>query len=336
MPQTDSTVRTRPISLPRLLKGKNLGVVLAILFFAAYPLVITSPFYVQIIIRVFVYAIAAQAWNIIGGYAGQVSLCQAVFFGMGAFTSAYLMVHYDIIPWIGLIAGAILSMVLAVIIGFPTFRLVGRYFAIATMGLGEIAQIIVLNTSLLGGAVGIWLPVLPDSFKYMQFHKSKLPYYYIAFVIAIATYAAVAWLEKSKIGYYLRAIKADQQAAESLGIDSRKYKLIAFMISAAITGIIGGFYANYVLVVDPFSVLPRSFSSMLLLMSVIGGVGTLWGPLYGAAIVMPLTELTRGFLGAGGRGLDVMIYAILIIIIILFEPQGIQGVIKRVKVRLAR
>ncbi len=307
---------------------RNAVVMLVGLVLVVFPFVVKQSYYQQIMIRVFIYAIAGQAWNIMGGYAGQVSLGQAVFFGAGAYTSAILFVDKGISPWIGLVAGAAVACAIGLAIGRICFGLAGRYFSIATLGIGEIMQLVVLNLSVTRRAVGIYIPVLPSSISHLQFHESRVPYYFLALALLGLICGTVAFLEKSRVGFYWRAIKADQAVAESLGVPSRRYKLMAVAISSGFMGVLGAFYSNYVLVVDPSNTLRMDLSIMFMLIAVAGGVGRLWGPLLGAMIIMPLSELTRVKLGGTG-GIDLLVFSSVIVLLVLFEPRGIQGLIQR-------
>jgi branched-chain amino acid transport system permease protein len=299
------------------------------------PLITDNPNYHHILILVAMYAMLAQAWNILGGYAGQVSLGHAVFFGIGAYTSAMMVLRLGISPWIGMLAGGIIAVAISLIIGLPSFRLAGHYFAIATIAIGEIVRAVFTNNQALGGAVGFWIPLLPPSLVNFQFGVSKTPYYYIVLALMAITFLISFAIDSSKLGFYFRAIKNDPQAAMSLGVDITRYKLIAMGISAFLTSAAGTFYAQYVLIVDPESVLSLSISVLIAVVAILGGVGTFWGPLLGAAVLMPLAELTRSYLGGRGTGLDLAIYGALIVVISVFQPGGLVELLKRLR-RLIR
>jgi branched-chain amino acid transport system permease protein len=303
------------------------GVIAA--FLLTFPALFTLPFPQHIMIMIFLYATLAQAWNIIGGYGGQISLGHAVYFGAGAYTSTLLLIHWGISPWLGMLAGAGLATGLSQIIGYPCFRLAGHYFAIATIAIGEIAQISMVNWKGGGGAVGLYVPMLEESFANLEFHTTKVPYYYIALGITAIMFLVAYLIERSWIGFYLRAIKGDLDASRSLGINIPKYKSIALAISAFFTAVCGTFYAQYVLFIDPESVLPLMLSILISLVAILGGVATVWGPFLGAMILVPLSEFTRTYLGGGGKALDLMIYGALIVIIARFQPEGLMGWIKK-------
>jgi branched-chain amino acid transport system permease protein len=299
------------------------------LLLLVYPWVLTMPFAQHLMIMVFLYALLGEAWNILGGYAGQVSLGHAVYFGVGAYTSTLLLIYARLSPWLGMLLGAGLAVGIALIIGYPCFRLRGHYFAIATIAVGEIVAILFANWDFVRGASGVYLPLLEESWLNFEFHAGKLPYYYIAYGLLAAVMAVTFRLERSKVGYYLRAIKEDQEAAQSVGVNAARYKLIAIAISAFFTALGGTFYAQYILYIDPESVLPLSLSIQICLVAVLGGTGTLWGPVLGAFILVPLSEITRVYLGGTGRAIDLVIYGFLIMLVAVFQPAGLMGLFRR-------
>jgi len=299
------------------------GVVL-LLALLAFPLWETRPFPRHVMIVLFLYAMLAQAWNLLAGYCGQVSLGHAVFFGAGAYTSTLLVREAGLSPWLGMLAGVGVAVALSQAIGFPVFRLRGHYFAIATIAVAEIVQTLVNNWDWAGGARGLFVPIRrPDSLLHLQFHTSKQAYYYIALAGLLLALGVTAWLERARIGYYLRAIREDQVAAASLGVPVTRYKLLAMALSAGLTATGGTFYAQYVLFIDPESVFPLSLSILICLVAVLGGVGTLWGPVLGAAILVPLSEGTRVWLGGTGKAIDLLVFGALIVLISVVQPGGL-------------
>lgn len=295
----------------------------------AFPLVFNSPFPHHVMIIIFMYALMAQSWNVLAGFCGQVSLGHAAFFGIGAYSTGFLFYAYQISPWIGMLVGVLIAMALAVAIGIPTFRLRGHYFAIATLLIGEGVQIFFQRWEFVGAASGIFLPIVREQpLLSFQFHGTKLPYYYI--ILAFLTLACfVVWrLDRTRIGYYFRAIRDEPEAASSLGVNVTLYKSFAFMISAGLMSMAGAFYCQYVLVIDPETVFPLSLSILVVLMAVMGGAGTLWGPIIGAAVLVPLSEVTRIYFGGTGGTLDLMIYGALIVLICIFKPEGLIGAVK--------
>jgi branched-chain amino acid transport system permease protein len=303
---------------------------LLVLAVVAFPLLFTGPFPRHVMIMIFLYGALATAWNILAGYCGQISLGHAVYFGIGAYTSTLLVREAALTPWLGMLAGAALAVMVSQLIGYPCFRLRGHYFAIATIGVGEIVQTSMLNWDLVGAARGLFVPIKrPDSLLNFQFHQSKAVYYYIALGLLVLAVGVTRWIERSRRGYYFRAIKEDQDAAASLGVRVAREKQAAMAVSAALTALGGTFWAQYVLFIDPESVFPLSLSILVCLVAVLGGVGSLWGPVLGAAVLVPLSEGTRVFLGGTGKALDLLIYGALIMVIAVFQPAGLMGLVRQ-------
>jgi len=288
-----------------------------------------NPFQVHVLVLVYIYAILAESWNIIGGYSGQGSFLNAAFFGIAAYASSLLFILYGISPWIGMFVGAFLSVLLAIGAGYLCFRfgLKGHFFFLASIGITVAIQRAFINWywpvngDLIGGAYGVWVPVIKgDSLYHFQF-RGKAPYYYIALAILLAELYITYKIQNSKLGYYFTAIRDDEDAAESLGIDTLKYKIVAFAISAALTAPAGTFYAQYFLFIDPFTVLTDMLSIEMVIVAVIGGMGTIFGPVIGAMILRPIMEYVRAFLGARS-GLDLIITGLIIIFIATLRPRG--------------
>lgn len=316
----------------QLLALKVVGGVILAGALLAFPLVFKKPFPQRMMILIFMNALLAEAWNILGGYAGQVSLGHAVFFGLGAYTSSFMLIQWGITPWLGMVVGILIAVVVSIIIGYPCFRLGGHYFVIATIAVGEIVAIIFLNWKLMGGAIGLFLPLQDDSLLHFQF-SSKAPYYYIILAMLVVTVFIAYWIEKSKLGFYFRAIKNDPDAARSLGVDLTRYKLMAMIISAALTAMAGTFYAQYVLFIDPHTVLPLMLSVQMCLIPVLGGTGTIAGPIIGSIILIPMAEYTRVQLAGKVSGLHLLIYGFLIMVIAVFQPAGLMGLVQRYRRR---
>jgi len=220
---------------------KNKFIVLLIIFIFLFllPYIVSHEYFKHIMIMIFIYTIAAEAWNILGGYTGQISLGNAMFFGLGAYTSSILLINFKINPWIGLLLGGMLAVIFGTLIGFPVFRLRSHYFVIATLAAGEILMVIFLNWDYIGGAIGIELPLLPDSLKDMTFLYNKNGFYYISLSMLTIFLILVYLLTKSKLGYYFRMIKEEEDAARALGVNTTVYKLVAISISAFFTAIAG-------------------------------------------------------------------------------------------------
>jgi branched-chain amino acid transport system permease protein len=286
-------------------------------------------------ILVFLFGMMGVAWNIIGGFAGMFSFGQVAFFGIGAYTSSYLLTSYHVSPWIGLFAGGVLAAIAAAAIGIPCSNLRGHYFAIASIAFAEIVRIHFNNWKLIGAAEGLTLPMLPESFRNFMFHSSKAPYYYIILGFLILSLMVCSWVSTSRMGFYFRAIKESHDVAKVLGINFVRYRLAAIMISAFLTAMAGTFYAQYILYLDPESVLILPISVQIVLVSMLGGAGSIMGPVIGAAILIPISELTRVWLGYKGTGIDMIIYGTLIMLISVYQPKGVWGLLSTIGRRKA-
>jgi len=302
------------------------GILLA---FAVAPLVISSVHFQHLLIMLLLYTTLSQAWNLIGGYAGQVSFGHAVFFGIGAYAAMAPLNQWGMTPWAGMAIGAVISVIVAIVIGVPVFRLKGHYFAISTFAVAEIVERLFNNWDYVEGAIGLPAPVLPEGLINFMWYKTKIPYFYIAFVLFVLVLLLAYKIDRSRMGYYFRAIKQSHEAAEGLGIDTTRYKLAAMMISAFLTALCGSFYAQYILYIDPPSVLSLDISIKMVLIAVLGGAGTIIGPILGAAILIPLSEYSRILLGGTGKGVDLIVFGALILVISVFQPQGVAGFFKK-------
>jgi branched-chain amino acid transport system permease protein len=295
-----------------------------------YPLIVRGSFPVHVMIMVFLFGMMGVAWNIIGGYAGMFSFGQVAFFGIGAYTSSVLLTTYHINPWIGLLVGGVLAALAAALIGFPCSNLRGHYFTIATIAFAEIVRIHFNNWQFVGAAEGLTLPMVDESFKNFEFNSSKVPYYYILLAFLIFSLVVCYWVSTSRMGYYFRAIKESHDLAKVVGINFVRYRLAATMISAFLTAMAGTFYAQYILYLDPDSVLILPISVQIVLVSMLGGAGFLFGPVIGAAILLPISELTRVWLGYKGTGIDMMVYGTLIMVISVYQPGGVWGLLSKI------
>jgi branched-chain amino acid transport system permease protein len=298
----------------------------------AYPLIFSSPFQQRLGALVLLYAIAASAWNIVGGYAGQVSVGHVVFFGCGAYAAMGAYAHFALSPLVGIPAGIVLAVAIAAVIGVPTLRLAGHYFSMATIAVAELMRLVVNNTSYLGAAVGLSGPPVPRNVFDLSF-ISALPYYYI-FLIVLAIVLFITWrMANSRMGFYLRAIKDSERAARSLGAPASRTKLYAYMLSAGGTSVAGALYAMMFGFVDPESGLGILISVKMLIMAALGGAGLLFGPLVGAAILVPLEEISNSLLGGKGAGLTFVVYGAIIVLLARFQPGGLLTLFKRLSER---
>ena len=319
----------KSLSLKQITVGLAVLVLLLI-----FPMVVTQIFPLQVMILVFMYAMLGVAWNIMGCYAGMFSFGQAAFFGIGAYTSSFLLMTFHVNPWIGLIAGGVVAALVAAAIGYPCSNLRGHYFAIASIAFAEIVRVHFNNWTLVNAAEGISLPMLDESFINFMFHNSKVPYYYIMLAFLILALVVCYFVATSKMGYYFRAIRESHDVAEVLGVNVVRYRLIAIMISAFLSAMAGTFYAQYVLYIDPESVMLLAISVQIVLLSMLGGAGSVMGPVIGAAVLIPIAEVTRVWLGHRGTGVDMLIYGFLITIISVYHPQGVWGLLSRIGNRI--
>jgi branched-chain amino acid transport system permease protein len=290
---------------------------------AMLPLFVKNAYLRNVIVLTLMYAALAQSWNILGGYCGQISLGHALYFGVGAYAVSKLYASYGVLPWFGMLVGGGLAVLLALALGYGTFRLKGHYFSIATLVIAEMGLLIVHNWEWLGGASGIQWPFGPDSWATLQFARDKTPYIFFALGLLIVTWLVTFFIEDSRWGYWWRAVKDHPEAAESLGVTVFRSKMAAVSLSAFFTAVGGGFYAAFVSYVDPGSVMEFRFSLLMVLPVVLGGIGTLWGPILGAVILIPLSEFTRSYVGGSGSGIDLMLYGGLVMAVALLKPAGL-------------
>jgi branched-chain amino acid transport system permease protein len=311
------------------------GLALTLLLLIVYPFALPSVFAANIGILALTFATAAVGWNLLGGYTGQVSFGQALFFGIGAYTTA-LGVRAGWSPWLTFVVGSVLAAGVAVLVMWPTSRLRNHYFSIATIAVTQIVMILVTNIDWLGRASGLELPI-PDhnGLAALSFNpRDKTPYYFVALGMFVVAWLAGAWLLRGRLGVYAMAVRDDQEAAAAIGVSVRQVKLVMAALSGSIAAIPGGFFAMYVSLVDPPSVLGLNLSIQIALIAVLGGVGTLAGPLLGAWTLIFLQEYTRSELSSTGRSLDLLIYGALIVLVTLVEPGGIVGLAQRMGRRL--
>lgn len=305
-----------------------LGLIACLIVAILFPQIVRVRFVWNLLSLIMVWAVVGMGWNVIGGYCGQVSNGHSLFYGIGAYTVAITCQYWKISPWISIWLGAVISMVVAFIFGKPLLRLKGHVFAISTMALAECARIIFVNWKWVGGATGVYIYTKGvNEYLYMQF-KNPLNYYYVFLIFVVAILVLIKILDKSKFFYYLRTIKGNEMAAESVGIDVAKYKNRAYIMSAAIVSIGGSLYAQFLLYIDPATIMTLNISMMIVLTAVMGGVGTVEGPILGAIVLTTISEYSRVYLGQYG-GLDLILYGVLVILIVLFIPGGILSIFNK-------
>ena len=309
--------------------------VLAVILLAL-PLVVTSRFAIDIFIRVLLFAFIGVAWNLIGGYAKQLSLGHAAYFGLGAYTSTILQIDFGVSPWIGMLAGGVVAMLASLPIGALCFRLRGPYFAIATIATAQVLMLFFLKfRDFAWGAEGTTIPNLGSAPLMMQF-ETKAPYYYIALGLLAIGLAITYRIERSWMGYYLVAIGEDEDAAEAIGVNAPKVKRDIYMISAFLTALAGTFYVQYIYFIDPNTAFSFSISVEAALVSIVGGVGTLWGPVLGTVLLEATSALLQSWLGSGVGGIQLTVYSLILIAVILWRPTGLLGVLTETYRRIVR
>jgi len=316
------------------MQRKIVSWIIFLLLLSALPLVIGEHGYaMRIVTLVLLFAAMGQSWNIVGGLANQISLGHAAFFGIGCYSSTLLLIHFGLTPWIGIVVGMLIACVASLILSMPTMRLRGHYFALATLAFGEVMRAIA-NTwsSLTGGPVGISVPFSKDSsFMLMQF-KSNIPYYYLMLGMLVITTGVFLAISYSKLGYRLRAIKENQDAAEVIGIHTTRIKILASVISAALMAACGTLYAQFNFFFDPdtaFSLV--DISVKVALFCIVGGLGLAAGPILGAFIILPLEEILNIYLASHGAGVAQLAYGMILILIILLEPNGLLKLPARIR-----
>ncbi|HET7020703.1 MAG TPA: branched-chain amino acid ABC transporter permease [Xanthobacteraceae bacterium] len=290
--------------------------------------VVSNRYAVDIMIRTFLWAGLALAWNIAGGYAGLISFGHAAFFGIGAYTSTILLLNFGVPPWFGMFAGALIAACAGALLTQVCARLRGPFFILSTLAAGEVVRIAALNwRSLTGGPEGLEIPPVPNVAD-MVF-KSQWPYMAIIVGYMLAMFALSAWIEQTRYGYYLFATRDNEDGASAIGINPSHSRTAAMALSAATAAIGGTLFAQYFLYLDPTHVISPDISFQFALICAVGGLGTASGPVFGALIIVPLSELLRGLLSQSTSGLHLVIYGIIVIVVILYFPSGVSGAIGR-------
>jgi branched-chain amino acid transport system permease protein len=281
---------------------------------------LNTVYYQGIFIRAFVYVALAQSWNIISGLGGQISLGNTCFQGVGAYTCGLLFENLGLSPWIGGLIGIGVAVLLSFMIGYPCFRLSGIYFTLSTFTVSLILEVLARHfDKLTGGDVGLNIRLMGDAPRYFQF-SSPIYYYFIALAIISLNFWITQRVLHSGFGYYLKAIRDDQGAAESMGVDSAQVKLKAFAISASMASVAGIFYTQYNLFIDP-TVFGMGQNLQIVLAAIAGGIGSLWGPVVGGLFIIPVSEISNALFGKAG--VDVLIYGTILMVIILYIPKGL-------------
>jgi branched-chain amino acid transport system permease protein len=319
------------------MKGRS-APCLYILAAALLPLLLDPRgYWIRVLTITLLFAAMAQAWNIVGGLANQISLGHAAFFGIGAYTSTVLLLKFGFSPWLGMFAGGALGGMAALVIAIPTMRLQGHYFALATLAFGEVMRVIAnVWTSLTGGPGGLSVPFVPPSFLAYSF-KLLRPHAYIALAALIVVTVIFQAIRRGAMGYRLRAIRQNADAAEVIGIDTTRVKLFAAVISGALMAMLGTLYAQVAVFFDPDTVFGiASISIRVALIAIIGGVGTAAGPILGAFFIIPLEEIMNGLLSSRAAGLSQFVFGVILIAVILWQPRGFITALDSLRARLSR
>jgi branched-chain amino acid transport system permease protein len=329
-----------PQAVPKPAWGRHLVAVAVLAVVLAFLPLVLAPAQQSVAVRVLIFAILALGWNIMSGFGGMFSFGHAAYFGLGAYVSVWLLVEQGISPWIGMLAGMAAAAAFAILIGFLAlrYRLKGAYFALSTFAFAEMLRLYATNSDLVNRAVGYNVPLRGESsLAFMQFEPGAASYFWIALALTVLALVVTIVFLRSRIGRFAVAVRDDEDAAAALGIPVMRTKLITIALSAAITSVAGTFYVQYYFFIDPDTAFGSSVSIQAILPAVIGGVATIWGPVIGAAILGPLNDITATLLRnpppgleflQGRAGLDVMVYAVLLILIILLLPQGVYGALR--------
>jgi branched-chain amino acid transport system permease protein len=302
------------------------------LLLAAAALVALPPllpkYALEVLISILFFGYLGACWNILGGYGGQFSFGHAAFFGLGAYTSTLLFLHWGVSPWIGMLAGGLLAAGFGLFAGYLSFRygLRGPYFSLVTLAFAEMLRVVAVNWKAVGSSLGLVVPNRGSAPALFLFAE-KLPYYYVILTMAVGALVITRAMERSRMGYALAAIRENEDAAEAAGVDALSTKLSAMALSSFLTALGGTFYAQYFSYIDPSLTFGPAISIGGLLPAIVGGAGTVTGPLLGSFVLTPISELTRAAL-RGRAGADIMLYGLVLILVISFLPNGLVGWIR--------
>lgn len=304
---------------------RNLALLIGaiLLVFILIPMFVKSPYVLNIFVITFYMSTLSMAWNLLGGMTGQNSLGHAAYMGLGAYACCLLVVKTGANPWLAAIFGMLVVGLVAGVVFFPCFILRGPYFTLVSIAFGESIRQVIINSEFFGRASGVGLPFGSDSWVYFRF-ASKVPYYYVGMIMMIGVYLLMKKIDRSKMGFALKTIREDEDAAAAIGINPTKYKIIAVVISAMLAALVGFFYASYIRYIDPeLMILSKSTESVL--PAVVGGAAYVEGPIVGGLIMIPLSEYLRANFSAILPGINMLMYAVVLLVVIRFRPTGILG-----------
>jgi branched-chain amino acid transport system permease protein len=301
--------------------------VFCILALIVIPAIFRNPAFLQLMVLVLLYAYLTTSWNLVGGFAGVLPLGHTLFAGIGAYTSTLLFIELGLTPWIGMFVGAFLAMIAGLLIGLPTLKLRGAYFALSSIAFLEGLRVVTENTKVIfgvkiNGPQGLLLPLKGNSLYYFQFDNKIWYYYLILIMTAIVLYITYK-VSVSRLGYYLMAGGEDKEAAEALGVNVFRCKLIAMMMSTFLTALGGTFYAQLVRYIYPRGIMNLEFAFEIAFIAIVGGRGTIAGPILGSFLLVPVAELTRLYLGGSYLGIHLVMYGIVLMLVMIFQPRGI-------------
>lgn len=310
---------------------------LAGLFLLLFPAVPHSSFAMSTMIQFMMFSLYGMGWNMIGGYGGQVDLGEAQYLGIGAYTTAVMLIRWNTPFWVSMPIGVLLSIGWSFVIGYPLFRLKGHYFAIATIAASLVIKDIFEVWSFVGASRGLEIPATrytsPD-FLHLIF-REDIYYYYIILAFFLFGFLFTNWFRKSRLGFQLRSIKDNEDVARSLGINVHWSKIKTYAIATAFVSAVGSFHALYVKNIEPEDTMSLDISILIALLAMLGGAGSFWGPMVGAAVLVPLKSYLKEWLGAraGLVGIDLVIYGAVIMVISAVEPRGIWGIVEKARRR---
>ncbi|MGD9008236.1 MAG: branched-chain amino acid ABC transporter permease [Desulfobacteraceae bacterium] len=309
------------------------GIIALLLIAFGLPLVIRSATYLHILVLLFFYAYLTTSWNLVGGFAGVLPLGHAAFVGIGAYTSTILSLQYGISPWLGMLVGGGIATVVGVLIGLPTFKMRGAYFALATIAFAEGIRVMVENIDYLGplklnGPRGLQIPPMNMGLSNFMF-AGKEPYYYIILTMLIGVMVLTYLISRSKLGYYLNAGGEEPEAAMALGVNVARAKLIAMAMSSFLTALAGTFYAQFSLYIHPKSIISLDLSFEIAFIALIGGRGSIAGPILGALLLRPVSDFSRIYFGDTLPGMHLIIFGAVLILVMIYQPRGLQEPLTR-------
>jgi len=306
-------------------------------FLLTFPVMPHSSFAMATMIQFMMFSLYGMGWNTIGGYGGQVDLGKAQYVGIGAYTTAVMLIRWDIPFWVSMPIGVLFSVGWSFIIGYPLFRLKGHYFAIATIATSLVLKDLFEVWGFVGAARGLEISPIkyqpPDLLRLI--FREDVYYYYVLLAFFLTGILYINWFRKSRLGYQLRSIKDNEDVARSLGINVRWAKVRTYAIATGFVSVVGSFHACYIKNIEPEDTMSLSISILIALMALLGGAGSLWGPIIGAGILIPLKSYLKEWLGAtaGLVGIDLILYALIIMVVSAFEPRGIWGIVEKIRRR---